>query len=563
MEYRNSFIQRKGENRMESGKRAISKDTLFALIIVIVFTLGSLFYLHRSFDLILCSDESSELILGKLIVEEHRLIPNNWYYSTELRVLNNPMIYALAFHITDNWHAVRLLSFAILYLIISCAVFFYAKSIGCRSLFPVFLVPFLIPTSLEYYRFVLWGGYYIPYIVVSLLGFSLVFFCSSGEKTHAKRSLYAVPAFILALLSSCNGPRQIFGFYGPLFMAAVLFMLLCRIEKQQEKFAYAKRFLSISLVSLVGAGCGYLLNNTVLRTQYSYFKYNLSFYPITREVFFRAFRVFRAFFAVYGYRMGGTDMATPWANIIAWIIFLMAVCAILYALIHRRAISKEYLLLTLFFLSSGACLVLLYSFTSMSLTPRYMIMTAVFAFSLITLWIKEAHYFRERMKQTLNIGLTLLILINAMTTVVYCDLNSHLTRNSEDRLRLAEVLKEKGYFYGYASYWEANILTEISNGEIEMQHWYVGIDELYGHQSPTDEQYINGVPLNHAWEWLQYKTHTTETPSGKVFILFTQGGYSYYDDKDLLSDDQIIYESDVYRVYGFDSYQEMESCIRS
>ena len=63
---------------MESGKRAISKDTLFALIIVIVFTLGSLLYLHRSFDLILCSDESSELILGKLIVEEHRLIPNNW-----------------------------------------------------------------------------------------------------------------------------------------------------------------------------------------------------------------------------------------------------------------------------------------------------------------------------------------------------------------------------------------------------------------------------------------------------------------------------------------------------
>ena len=548
---------------MKEEKCTYTPDTIIAMAVVIGFVLVSLFYLHRYFDLILCSDESSELILGKLIVEEHRLIPENWYYSTELRVLNNPIIYALAFRITNDWHTVRMISLTILYLIITCSVFFYTKSVGCEKLFPVFLVPFLLPMSLEYYRFVLWGGHYIPYIVVSLLGLAIVFFYSNAKKGHVKCVLYAVSAFVLALLSSCNGPRQIFGLYAPLFMASVLYRIFCRIEKLTEYKSFADRFFVISLISLIGGGCGYLLNSTLLRAHYMYYKFNLSFLPVTREILFRVFKTIKAFFLVYGYRMGGLDMATPWANIISCTIFLMAVCAILHALIYRKSISKEYFILTLFFLSSGICLVLLYSLTDMSLTPRYVIMTAVFAFSLITLWIREAYYFRSGMKQVMNIVVTLLILINAATTVIYCDFNSHLTGNSKDRLRLAEVLKEKGYLYGYASYWEANILTEISDGAIEMQHWYIGIDELYGHQDVSAEEHINEVPLNEAWQWLQYKTHTTETPSGKVFILFTQNGYDYYDDKDLLSDDQIIYESDIYRVYGFDTYQEMKSCIRA
>ena len=548
---------------MKSERRTLGIDTVAALVVVIGFVLVSLLYLHRNLDLILCSDESSELILGKLITSEHRLIPENWYYSTELRVLNNPMIYALAFRMTDNWHTVRLISLSMLYLIIACSVFLYAGSIGCKKEFPVFLVPFLVPMSLEYYRFVLWGGHYIPYITVSLLGLSAVFRYAGEEKARAKRILYILSAFILALLSSCNGPRQIFGLYLPLMMTAVLFLLFCRLKKQAEKKPYALRFFSASLISFAGGGIGYLLNNTVLRAHYTYYKYSLSFRPLTREIISQTVKVIKAFFSVYGYRMGRLDMATPWANVISGIIFLLAVCAIIYALIHHSSISKEYVLLTLFFLSSAACLVLLYGLTEMSLTPRYVIMTAVFAFSLITLWIKEAHYFRQGMRQILNIGVILLILINAATTVVYCDFNSHLTDNSKDRLKLAEVLKEKGYFYGYASYWEANILTEISDGAIEMQHWYIGIDELYGHQNVTDEEHINEVPLNEAWQWLQYKTHTTQTPSGKVFILFTQNGYRYYDDKDLLPDDQIIYESDVYRVYGFDTYQQMESCIRA
>ena len=544
---------------MKSEKQTCHPDTILALIIVIGFVMLSFFYLHRNFDLILCSDESSELILGKLILEEHRLIPHNWYYSTELRVLNNPIIYALAFRLTNDWHTARLISLGILYLIIAAGVFLYASSVGYKRYYPLFLVPFLLPMSLEYYRFVLWGGHYIPYIAVSLFGLALAFFFAGEEHSKTKRIVLAVPAIILALFSSCNGPRQIFSLYGPLFMAAVLYLFLC----QKEQKAYAFRFFRISLYSLIGGGIGYILNSTVLRTRYMYYKYELSFLPITREILFRVFKVIKAFFSVYGYRMGRLDMATPWANIISWIVFLAAVCAILHALIHRNTISKEYLLMTLFFLSSGACLVLLYSLTDMSLTPRYVIMTAVFAFSLITMWIHEAGYFRQGMKQILNSCLSLMMMVNAVTSVAYCNLNSHLTENSSDRLKLAEVLQEKGYLYGYASYWEANILTEISDGAVEMQHWYIGIDELYGHQNETDEAHINEVPLTEAWQWLQYRTHTTETPSGKVFILFTQDGYRYYDDKDLLSDDQIIYESDVYRVYGFDSYAQMQSCIRA
>ena len=60
------------------------------------------------------SDDSSELILSKLLADENRLITDKWYYSTELRVLNTQILYAFFFHVTQNWLMVRLLSFVCL-----------------------------------------------------------------------------------------------------------------------------------------------------------------------------------------------------------------------------------------------------------------------------------------------------------------------------------------------------------------------------------------------------------------------------------------------------------------
>ena len=56
---------------MNKQKRTLAADYIVPLLIVIGFVIESLIYLHINFNLILSSDESSELILAKLSADGH------------------------------------------------------------------------------------------------------------------------------------------------------------------------------------------------------------------------------------------------------------------------------------------------------------------------------------------------------------------------------------------------------------------------------------------------------------------------------------------------------------
>jgi ABC-type cobalt transport system substrate-binding protein len=53
------------------------------------------------------SDVSSELMLSKILSQENTIFTNQWYYSTELRVLNSQLISSLLFRFIDNWPLIR------------------------------------------------------------------------------------------------------------------------------------------------------------------------------------------------------------------------------------------------------------------------------------------------------------------------------------------------------------------------------------------------------------------------------------------------------------------------
>ena len=56
---------------------------------------------------IINSDMSSEMVLAKQLAEEGKwMLSDNWYYSTELRVVNTQLISAFIFRFTDNWQLV-------------------------------------------------------------------------------------------------------------------------------------------------------------------------------------------------------------------------------------------------------------------------------------------------------------------------------------------------------------------------------------------------------------------------------------------------------------------------
>ena len=61
---------------------------------------GRMYYL-------LDSDMSSELVLSHLLRQEHKIVTQDWFYSTELRVFNIHWAFTPLFFLFDNWLKVR------------------------------------------------------------------------------------------------------------------------------------------------------------------------------------------------------------------------------------------------------------------------------------------------------------------------------------------------------------------------------------------------------------------------------------------------------------------------
>ena len=81
------------------------------------------------------SDMSSELMLAELLSREGGIISKNWYYSTELRVLNTQLVFAPLFLLFDNWHAVRVLGTLILWGILLASHWWMMKGLGLNRWF--------------------------------------------------------------------------------------------------------------------------------------------------------------------------------------------------------------------------------------------------------------------------------------------------------------------------------------------------------------------------------------------------------------------------------------------
>ena len=83
---------------------------------------------------IINSDMSSEMVLAKQLADQGKwILSDNWFYSTELRVVNTQLISAFLFRFTDNWQLVRVVSTIILYMICGVSVAFLGKSLKLKN----------------------------------------------------------------------------------------------------------------------------------------------------------------------------------------------------------------------------------------------------------------------------------------------------------------------------------------------------------------------------------------------------------------------------------------------
>lgn len=488
------------------------------------------------------ADMASEQVLAELLSREGSVLSKDWYYSTELRVLNTQLVMAPLFRLFSDWHTVRVAGSCLLIVIYLIAWFFFARQSRLRyaGLFGAGLL--LLPFSGLYRQYVLEGLYYIPHIAISFacLGCVLAFLRAERRGRCAAASVFCVLSFLAAL----GGPRQLFILHIPLTLAV---LLLCWLDGGREGGTMKEiihralacpggKLLGVCLAADAAALAGYAVNAKVLFETYHFQDQGyVKFSGLNLE---RLQWFVNAVLSSFGWQEGKVFSTALLYNLGA-VALLVFCCVFSVRLVKgREHYPLAHRLIGTFFLMGLVCFALLYGFTNSGHSDRYLLPLAVLFVPLVEIALTDC---APKHKQDARIGVFCL----AAVLLLRMGADYHEAATSvNDNYATAQFLVENGYENGYASFWDGNIMTELTNGRIHV--WTL---------TP------NSVP--ELRPWLQITEHLQSPPQGKVFFVISK--WEAYGECQpttealaaAMPEQALIFEDDSHKIYGFESDEAM------
>ena len=219
------------------------------------------------------ADMASEQLLANLLAQEGGVMSTNWYYSTELRVLNTQLVMAPLFRLFTSWHTVRVVGSVVLILLYLAAWLWFGRSAKLKYSGLLGAGLLVLPYGALYRQYVLEGLYYIPHIAISFV----VLGCAVRILRGGRRLAPAAGMVLFSFAAALGGPRQLFILNIPLTVAAAL---LCWLDAPpadtlRQKLANAWRtpggaLLVPTLAADAAALAGYVVNAKVLAEKYHF-----------------------------------------------------------------------------------------------------------------------------------------------------------------------------------------------------------------------------------------------------------------------------------------------------
>lgn len=475
-------------------------------------------------DALTDSDISSEMILAKILNEEHGMISKNWYYSTELRVLNIQILYSFFFHFFQDWTAVRTAACITSYLLMLVSYYYMMHQMGYDNLYAVSALLLLIPISDGYFEYVLLALLYASFISISFFAVGLVF--HYGRASAVMKRVILVIAVGLAFMAGLGGARHVVVLYLPLFAATVLMTLI-----QKKPSGY----LVCSAAGFVSSCAGYLINSRVLAGKYHFLTWveGMNFRASLQGIQDLFFGTLRAF----GYSYGDQE-PTPVASAFSCVLALVMVVCVLRTVFRRWKKPDQIWLLAVYFSCVYGIFFCMYTFTDMLYSDRYNMAAMVFAIPIIVLNLTEISWNRY-----VKLGLTAFLCAGILLfSVLRYEHYGSLDKTAQLR-PIAAYLAEEEAFAGYATFWNGNVLTELSDGAVDVWIWEDDLSDQY--------------EVDKVLPWLQRVEHQTARPEGRVFLLFTNEEYAVCPLKEKLDQREADYRSGNYVMFLFEDYEEI------
>lgn len=533
------------------------------------------------------SDMAAEMIFSRLLAQEGKWIATeNWYYSTEFRVLYTQLIMTPLFHLLEDWHVIRVLTNVATYLLLLGSYFFCMKPFGLRRCTVVFSsVILLLPFSETFLTHMQMGNTYMWHVILILLSFGMYLrLCQPREGKRSVRVLTGVLYVALSVVCGLSGVRYMLALQVPLLAAAGIYIgksgefARLRIElspehpwRQARQVLSGERrsYLCWSLVGLLGAGMGYLVNVTVLGRRFQFQMYDVTnFIKVFQGVLLeRTQDTVGNLLQLFGYiEQKGFLSVRGLISMLAFgflagIVFLTVRCGRLLSEERRRAengqehgdgergnlesggqdfrdraVRLAHSRLTLyFFVTAFALNTFVFLFTTSTIVARYYITVFLFVLPLLCIYY-------EYEKLPLDRLLLTLLLCGALGLTTAKCVYSYIDKDkNEDKRPVAAWLEEQGYTFGYASYWNGNIITELTDGQVEIANI---------HQMDRMDMFTWSSPVRYYQEGYH---------DGKTFILLTSQEAAQYGQVPVIAAGEVVYDRQGYVVLHYDSPRELWS----
>ena len=452
------------------------------------------------------SDLASEMILSDLLNKEGTIISHNWFYSTELKVVNLQWFYRLGLLIFPNdWHLARTFGMAITLALFAAAMLFFVKCAGLGRAGLWMVGTLLWPFGQHYLVYAIYGGYYLVYTFFYMLVLALVLRSLNADKKHC--ALQWVLACVITAVAGMNGVKQLMVFHAPLCLAAAILLVLALHSCGKTNWKAALdacrkevRLLVASLVTAVAAAAGYFVSNAVLSRMYDFKSYNFIVWN-RDEDWFTLDRILMDFFHEFGYENGsgvfhfGGIAAAVGLLLGCWMFF----CIVRLLLRLDKLERNDKLLVLLLVAMLAVCGVAYTYFHEYYLYFWLMNMPVAIAVMAVEIKTEDFHILGAR--QLLGVGLAACFSLCAVSTVRQEQEHPYLAHKGLNTA--AEWLVDNGYTQGYSTFWNGNAMTELTSGKLEV--WTL--------QSLDRDDVPN---------WLQPKSHLTTDPEHPFLLIDTE-----------------------------------------
>lgn len=507
----------------------------------------------RNITDLLDSDMASDMIYANLLAKEGSFFSPNWYYSSELRVFANHLSFTPLFLLTQDWRLVRGLGSMLTYALFVLSVYPPLRHTSLKRFYPLMAAAMLLPLSVTYFHYSFVGTFYTHNYILSfwLLGLTL------GQSEAAGRAR----AWRLGLLAALSVVAGLCGLRFMLFSALPLCASALYLWARAGRAATprTRRLAWGSLLSLGAMAAGAAVNLLVLSRLYTFQTFaEVTYTSLQPEA---AGEFLRNLLSLLGFPESGTlfspALAAAALSLLLVALIAWACWAALRAPGDAAALAGDKTaapsapsgdpslseigdrMLALFFLAAAVMHIGLLSLTSMPRNMYHFLPVSVYALPLAACALRHLPW-PKRARAVLAGGMACLLAATSAVNSLYF---SRRDITYEPRMALESLLAE-GYDCGYATFWRANVLTELSGGKVEM----------YCLNGPYD----GPEAFDTIYPWLQLKSHATEPPEGKVFVLLSKyEGETSLPVFSRLDPSHAVYESPYLIALGYESVEAL------